>query len=198
MTPFQSTGTLPGRIRVAGVSRNGYGRNVRSIGLPYLLAAVLFSACATLPQPPREAPHANLEVQVTYHQGRDCLLAQRLTLNDGKLGLGYPARVPGQPLRGQLRVDTGQARFAFHTELSHADTVRRRVTTPIYTTVPPGQAAILARFEERDAWVTEFVSDGLCDARVETQLEVGASYVMQIDFRGSGDCSMQIVRQPTQ
>lgn len=155
-------------------------------------------ACvATLQQLPVDAAHANLEVRVTYHEGQGLLLGQHLSVNQRPVELAAPARVPAQPVRSQLSAEPGRARFSFDAQLSHAETVRRRVTTTVHETgcVPPF-GCNQTRTEERDQWVTDIIRDAVCEAQLEAELEASARYTLMVDYYGPGRCTLHIVRSP--
>lgn len=133
-------------------------------------------------------------MRVIYQQGQGLLLAQDLTLNERKVALPQPVQVPAAPLAAAFRVDPGPARFGFQATLSHAETARKRVTVRVENACAPPLGCGQTHTEERDQWVTELVQDSTCQANLEGQLEVGKGYVLQVEFRGHGDCRLQMVR----
>jgi len=132
---------------------------------------------------------------VTYHAGHGALLEQTLRVNDQVAPLRAPLRVRGNPASTQFRVKPGLQQFEFVAVLSHADVVRKRVTTRVQDTgCAPTQGCAETRTEERDQWVTLLIQDSRCDEWLDEPLAAGGSYILKIDYLSPGKCTLEIVK----
>ncbi len=160
----------------------------------FMLTAL--SACAPTFHPPADTdPHAAVEFQATYHLQSDAFLTQTVSLDGAALRLQVPNRVAKIPLASGIKVRPTRSRWHVASELSHADTVRRRGPMQVQEgrSCPLGLASCgEPRIEERDQWATDYVIEAACEADVDHTFEAGRTYFVQYDFYADRKCTLTV------
>lgn len=165
------------------------------------IAALASAACfpVYLP-PPQGAPHASVELSITYHIHPDASVAQSVQIDGLPFDMPAPERANDpraeRPFSRWVRVPVHRTHFRVTSELATMD-LGARVYGPTVIRDEGrcrGGGCGEPRVANRDQWSSEPSVDAACTAELDLDTRAGRSYFVEFDFYGDGHCTLRLVR----
>ncbi len=165
-----------------------------------LLATVSTGCSRRYSQPEENEPHATVEVRVIHRQASGPELEESVTANRRDIAFpvnASPERMQVMRIRPELTEYEVNTRY-FHTEYRQeqywvneqyqcGSTWNGRTMVPSYC----------SRSVPRMRTVPIHIDHGTCEQRVAHTPQVGGNYILQYEYQGPGQCTIECVRQMT-
>jgi hypothetical protein len=145
--------------------------------------------------PTENEPHALVKVRVVYHASPGPQLSQLVLINNERIELPSPPRLPGEITRA-VPVRPMATRWDVRTEFFHTVSVPQIQTYTTTSSYPCGRSTCTrSQTHTRTVYVHHRIIDAACAQAAGQGPVVGGIYLLNYDFYASGHCTLMCMRQ---